>query len=220
MQIPAWTYSQLESYAQCPKKFYHLKVARDVADPPTEHTEWGKKVHEAMEYRIKDGTPLPEGMLQWEPLLQKIHNLPGIKFTEHKLAISHAFTPAPWGEAWSRGIVDLLVIHKATAAVLDYKTGKRKPGSNQLKLYAAYTFAHYPEINRVTTGFAWLKEKKIDRETLTRDQLPSVHNIFLPQVNKLHQAYESGKWPARPSGLCKSWCPVLTCQFNGKRGKA
>ena len=212
MTIPAWTYSQLEKFETCPRQFYHVRVKRDVVEPPTEATLWGGRVHEAMEYRIKDGTALPDGMTQWEGLATKIANMAGEKFCEVEMALDENFQPAPWGQAWTRGIADLLIVNGDKAVNLDYKTGKRKL-THQLMLYAGYTFAIYPKVNTVVTGFVWMRDKKIDKETFTRDQVPIIWQTFIPKVRKLESAYERDAWPARPSGLCKGWCPVKTCEF-------
>jgi hypothetical protein len=216
MNMPAWTYSQLDSFESCPKKFFHLKVARDVVEPPSVHTEWGTKVHSAFEDCINKGDPLPEGMTQWQGLANKLARLPGQKLTEVKFAIDRAFQPTDWKTSWSRGIADLLVVHGDKAAVLDYKTGKRKP-TEQLDLYANYVFHHYPQVNKVTTGFVWLKDKRIDWKPLERSSLPETWQALLPRVRKLESAYERDSWPARPSGLCNGWCPVTACQFNKGR---
>jgi hypothetical protein len=212
MTIPAWTYSQLDKFETCPRQFYHVRVKRDVTEPPTEHTIWGEKVHSALEHRVESGTPLPEGMQQWEPLARKIASMPGAKLCEQKMAVDKNFQPTDWSNAWSRGIADVLVVHKDKAAVMDYKTGKRKL-TDQLTLYAAYTFAKYPEVNTVTTGFVWLKDKKIDRESFDRADNAKIWQNFLPRVRKLEIAYEKDAWPCRPSGLCRGWCPVKTCEF-------
>jgi hypothetical protein len=223
MANPPWTYSQLDSFENCPKKFYHLKVARDVVEPPTVHTEWGTRVHTALEDYVKDGTPLPEGMTQWNGIAAKLKALPGEKHTEIQFAIDANFQPCDWKGSWSRGIADLLVIYKDKALVADYKTGKRKP-TEQLDLYANYVFHHYPQVNVVTTGFIWLKEKKVDwnsgrpgKQPIYRAEVPFVWAEFLPRVRKLESAYERDKWPAKTSGLCKAWCPVLSCEFNGRK---
>lgn len=213
----AWTYSHLEAFETCPRKFYHTKVLRDVVEPPSVQAEWGVRVHGAFESWIKDGTPLPDGMKQWEPLANKLARLPGEKHCEVKLALDRNFSPTDWNTAWTRGVADLLVIHKDKALVADYKTGKRKP-SEQLQLYAAYTFAYYKEIMTVTTAFIWLKEKKVDKKQITRDEAPIIWQDFLPRVRRLESAFENDSWPERPSGLCRAWCPVLSCKFNGKRG--
>lgn len=212
MAIPAWTYSQLDKFETCPRQFYHVRVLKDIKEPPTEATIWGEKVHTAMEYRIKEGTPLPEGMTQWEGIAAKFAALPGQKLCEEQMAVDKDFQPAEWSNAWSRGIADLLVIHKDTAGIFDHKTGKRKP-TEQLMLYAGYTFALYPQVNYVTTGFVWLRDKKIDKEKFHRDQVPAIWREFLPRVRKLEMAYEKDAWPCRPSGLCRGWCPVKTCDF-------
>ncbi len=216
MAQPAWTYSGLDTFATCPKKYYHLKVAKDTVDPPTEHTEWGQRVHDAMEYRIKEGRPLPEGMTQWETLAGKIAALPGTKLTEQKYSVDRNFQPTEWGAAWSRGIADLVVLHRDEAIVADYKTGKRKP-SEQLDLYAAYVFAYVPNIQTVRYAYIWLKDKALDKTTVTKEELPALQDRFREKARRLESAFERDSWPAKPSGLCKAWCPVTTCEFNGKK---
>jgi hypothetical protein len=211
--LKAWTYSQLDSFESCPKKFYHLKVARDFVDPPTIHTDWGIKVHSAMEEYIKAGTPLPEGMEHWSSIIEKIAKLPGEKLTEHKMALDKAFQPADWGNAWTRGIIDLVIIHGEKAVVLDYKTGKRKP-SEQLDLYANYMFAHFPQVKSVVTTYVWLKEKRLDRKKVDRSQSAELWQAMLPRIAKLESAHRRDSWPERPSGLCNGWCPVTSCKFN------
>lgn len=216
--MPPWTYSQLDSFETCPRKFYHLKVARDIVEPSSPHAEWGSRVHTAFEAWIKHGSPLPEGMTQWQSLAEKLAKLPGEKLCEQKMALDKNFQPTDWKTSWTRGIADLLVVHKDRAVVADYKTGKRKP-TEQLDLYAAYTFAHYPQVKVVTTAFVWLKDRKIDKKEVTRDEVPIVWSGLLPRVRKLESAYERDSWPERPSGLCRAWCPVTACKFNGQKGK-
>jgi len=222
-RMPAWTYSTLDTFETCPRKFYHLKVAKDIVEPPTVYTEWGKTVHSAFENFVKEGTPLPTGMEQWQKIMSAIAALPGEKLTEHQYALDRDFQPCSWGSAWTRGIADLVVIHKDKAVVVDYKTGKRKP-TEQLDLYAAYAFSHHPQVQTVTTGFVWLKEKKVDwnvskkdKKPFNRQEVPIIWQSLLPRVRKLESAYERDSWPARTSGLCKAWCPVTSCEFNGRR---
>ena len=212
MTIPAWTYSQLDKFETCPKQFYHVRVKKDWKEPPTEHTIWGEKVHTAFENRILSKTPLPEGMNQWESMATKIEKLNGEKYAEIKMAVDKNFQVANWDNAWSRGIADLVVKRDNSVAILDYKTGKRKP-TEQLMLYAGYAFASYPKIEYVSTGFVWLKEKKIDTKLFNRKEIPIIWREFVGRVSKLEKAYETDKWVERPSGLCNGWCPVKDCKF-------
>lgn len=216
--MPAWTYSSLEQYSTCPKKYYHLKVVRDVVDPPTVHTEWGQRVHEALELRIKDGSALPEGMRQWESLVGKISSLPGEKLTEMKMAVDSAYQVADWNRSWSRGIADLVVVNGYKAATLDYKTGKRKP-SDQLELYAAYVFSHFPKVTECATAYVWLKDRSFTKAVVKKDELPAIKKKFAVQVARLESSFERDSWPAKPSGLCREYCPVSSCEFFGKKNR-
>lgn len=205
-----WTYSALESFETCPKKHYHTRVARDFKELPNESAAWGDRVHAALEQRVLNGTPLPEGMTQWETLAAKLAALPGKKFTEMKAGIDSGFAPADYKSSWSRGKVDLIVVHGPKALVLDYKTGKQKL-TKQLALYAGYVFSLFPDVEEVEAGFVWLKDRKISKETYYRSGVASIWQHFLPRVKKLEVAFEKDLWPERPSGLCRGWCPVKTC---------
>jgi len=213
---PPWTYSRLTAFETCPKQFYHLKVLRDFKDPPNAASEWGGRVHSAFENFIDYAVPLPTGMQQWAPILDKFLALKGKHLVEYKYAIDSAFKPTEWDGAWSRGIADFLVRGKCTSVQVDWKTGKMKP-SEQLALYAAYEFHENPEVETVHTAFVWLKLKKITKETYTREQLSGIWDNLLPRVRKLESAYERDSWPARPSGLCREWCSVTTCNHNGRK---
>jgi hypothetical protein len=74
-------------------------------------------------------------------------------------------------------------------------------------------------VQEVTTVFVWLKEKKLDKKKVMRSELADVWQGLLPRAMRLERAYDKDEWPARSSGLCKAWCPVITCSFNGKRDK-
>lgn len=212
----AWTYSMLESFETCPKKFFHLRVARDVKEPQGEHAVWGERVHTAFENKFTADTPLPEGMTQWQGIADKFAALPGEKLVEYKLSLTQDFEPTEWKTAWARGIADLVVVSGKTALVADWKTGKKKP-TEQLALYAALAGAHFPQVTTFKTAFVWLKTKEITKSQYARDELPYIWQSFLPRVKKLQVAYDTNTWPARPSGLCRQWCHVLSCQYNGKR---
>ncbi len=219
---PAWSYSALTKFETCPKQYYHVKVAKDVAEQPTDATIWGERVHKHLEDRVKHGTPLPDMLRSYEKFIQPIADKPGIKLVEQQLAINAALQPTDWfaKDAWCRGIVDVGVLSGSKGVLLDYKTGKRKPESSQLKLFAALAFAHYESLRVVHTGFVWLKDSKLDSETFTREGVALIWQEFLPRVQRLERAYKEDKFPPKPSGLCRSWCPVprSKCEFSGRNG--
>ncbi len=217
---PAWSYSSLTKFETCPKQYYHVKVAKDVVEAPTEATTWGSKVHEQLEKRVRDGTPLPESAAGFERIASLIADHGGMKLVEQQIAINSALQPTGWfaDDAWCRGIVDVGVIAGKNGVLLDYKTGKRRPESSQLKLFAALAFASYPELQVVHTGFVWLKHNAVDKEKFTREDVPVIWQEFIPRVQRLERAYEEDKFPPKPSGLCEAWCPVPKhkCEFSGR----
>lgn len=94
-----------------------------------------------------------------------------------------------------------------------HNTGKRKPDSDQLMLFAALIFAHYEFIDRTDTAFIWVKDKKTDKESFTRDQEKDIWDHFYGKLARLEQSLVKDTWKKNPSGLCKGWCPVRDCPY-------
>lgn len=213
--MQAWSYSTLTSYETCPRRHYLTKVARTVTEPQTEAIVWGNTVHKALETRANTGAELPVVIKPYEQLVDSIRSAPGELVVERKFAIDKQFKPTEWKTSWARGIVDIGVINGNKASLFDWKTGKVKPDSDQMKLMALLTMATYDQITVVDTAFVYLKHNHIDKENFTRDQVPDLWNEFLPRVTRMEKAYEQDKWEPKPSGLCRSWCPCTGCEFNG-----
>ena len=76
---PAWSYSSITLFDQCPKKYYHLRVVKDIKEPESEAMLYGTAVHEAAENYMRDGTPIPEKFAFMEPYLVKLKAIPGEK---------------------------------------------------------------------------------------------------------------------------------------------
>ena len=76
----------------------------------------------------------------------------------------------------------------------------------------------YPWVDKVVTGFIWLKTSEFDKEVFTREQLPEIWSEFMPRLARVAIAYDQDKWTPKPSGLCKKWCPVgrQLCEFCGE----
>ena len=219
-KAPPWSFSSLTSFETCPRRYYHIKVAKDITDPPGDATAWGTVVHKHMEDRVALGTPLPAVISEYEKMAAMIADHPGKKLVEQQLAVDKALQPTEWTSptAWCRGIVDVGVLTAKHVVLLDWKTGKRKPQSDQLKLFAGLAFAHYPDVQVATTGCVWLKEGRIDKAQFRRADSPVIWIAFEPRVQRLERAYAENKFPPKPSGLCNKWCPVphKKCEFSGR----
>lgn len=217
--MQAWSFSSLTSFETCPRRHYLTKIAKVVREPESEQMRWGNEVHKALELRATTGKPLPTTMSKWDKPLQRILAAPGTLFAERKLALDKTLRPVDFFSptAWTRGIVDLGKLYNDRALAIDWKTGKRKPGSEQLMLSAAMLMHHHPEVETVVTGFYWLPINKIDKATYTRADLPSIWDEFAPRVARLERAFATNQWEPTPSGLCRAWCPCTDCEFNGNK---
>lgn len=210
----------MTQFETCPRRYYLTKVAKTVKEPQTEATTHGNEVHKAFEDAVLKQQPMPPKYAEWQPIAMRLQAAKGKREPELKLAINKSFQPVKWFDktAWCRGIVDLSIENGGKAVALDYKTGKRKPDSTQLQLFAALLFHHKPYLENITTSFVWLKEKKLDTERFERGQIGNIWQEFMPRVQRMEVAFEKDKWTPQPSGLCRSWCPCTGCEFNGKRG--
>src|SRR5574340_548865 len=90
--MTAWSYSSIKTFEQCPKKYFHLKVAKDVKDEPGEAAEYGTAVHLAAEEFIRDGKPVPEKFSFMRPILEPLAAKAGEKHTEMRLGVAKTDT--------------------------------------------------------------------------------------------------------------------------------
>lgn len=220
-KAPSWSFSSLTSFETCAKRYYHIKVAKDVLDVPGDAATWGQQVHKHLEDRALTGTVLPQSLAHLEAVISPVLSAPGEPLVEHQMAVTRDLKPTGWfaKDAWCRGIVDLGVVTPSgrSALLLDWKTGKRKPENDQLMLFAGLSFAHRPELMKVQTAFVWLKDGKVDKKQFVRDDVPAIWQHFMPRVLRLERAYTEANFPPSPSGLCRKYCPVprSKCQFSG-----
>ncbi len=212
----AWSYTALTGFEACPRRHHETRVAKRVKEPETEAIRWGNAVHKALEARAKDGTPLPAGMGHWEPMMARLTSLPGWTLAETQFALDESRKLTSWfnKDVWLRCVIDFgkLREEKKTLLALDYKTGKVGE-IDQLMLFAAVLMEVYPVLDRVITGYVFLKTADVKQESFTRADVPAIWERFLPRVAKLEEAHATQTWPPKPSGLCKGWCPVKTCEF-------
>lgn len=213
-----WSHTVLNSFETCPRRHHLTRVTKTVTEPQTEQLKWGNEVHKALELRQKGLAPLPAKLQHFEPVLNLLMRKHGKKVIEGRFAIDASFRPVGWKDptTWCRAVVDTGVVGVRSAFIGDWKTGNRKPDADQLKLTAAITFAHYPYLEQVHTAFIWLKEKKVDYQMFTHEQVGGIWNDFLPRVKRLEAAHQTNTWHPKPSGLCGKWCPVTKqhCEFG------
>lgn len=220
--MTAWSYSSLTAFETCPRRYELTRISKKITEPQTEATTHGNEVHKAIERAVKDAAPLPDKYKTYIPIVDAVRASPGVKHAEIKFGLTKSFTPTTFfaNDVWCRGVLDLAVVQPKHVTVVDWKTGKPKHDGDQLRLFAAAAFSMYPFADSVRTGYAWLAYNKLDTDVFKREDVPELWGTFIPRVARMDEAIKSGKFPPRPSGLCKAWCPVprSMCEFSGKSG--
>ena len=222
-KIPAWSFSSIKTFDQCPKKYYHLKVAKDFQeDQNADHLIYGTRFHEAAEFYIRDNTPLPPEFNYAKASLDKLKAMEGEKLCEYEMGLTENLAPCGFKDpgVWWRGIADLIILRDDMAFVLDYKTGKsaKYADTGQLELMALAVFKHFPQVKRVKAGLLFVIANAFPKAEYTVEQEPILWGKWLADHAKMKKAYDTGVWNPRTSGLCKKHCVVLSCPHNGRNG--
>lgn len=219
----SWSFSALNNYETCPWRYYLTKVTKEVKEPMTAVLLEGNKAHKALELHVNGTKWLPPEYADWVPIAEKFKAAPGTKLTEYRVALNRQLQPTEYfaKDVWVRCVYDLAILHPKHASVWDWKTGKKKEDFDQLKLFAASAFQVFPHIEKVHTGYVWLKEPQetmITHETWEKDDAVNIWKEFTIRVERIEESLESGQWPKQPSGLCRKWCPVgkAKCEHCGE----
>jgi hypothetical protein len=218
--MTAWSFSRLNSYEQCPKKYFRISVQKDIKEPASEVLAYGDEVHAALKDRVAKGKDLPLHLSHLEPLASVFSNpkpKPLDIVTEQQLAITKDFKPTGWfdKDVWCRAIIDYCALYPVSALIVDYKTGRQSEDFTQLKLCAGMLMLHRPKIESVKLVYWWVKDKVATSDYVHRDDMPEVWSEIMERVKRYDAAHEETNFPARQNFLCKKHCPVKDCGFNG-----
>ena len=219
MSIAPWSFSRLKSFEQCPKQFYHMKIAKDYSEPETDAMRYGTEAHLAAEEFIRDGKPVPVKFAYMKDVLEALNRRRGNKITEIKMGLTQELEPCGFmsKDVWWRGIADLVITDGSTAWIVDYKTGKsaKYADKGQLELMALATFKYFPNVKNINAALIFTKAKKFVKHKYTDDMIDSLWDKWLSKFRRMEVAYETDTWNAHPSGLCKRHCAVIECVYNG-----
>jgi RecB family exonuclease len=218
--IMKWSYSSIKLFQQCPRKYYHLRVLKDIVEPESEAMRYGTLVHKAAEDYIVLDQKIPMKFSFIKPVLDVLKEMPGNMYCEYKMGITAELKPCEFfdDDVWFRGVTDLLIINDDIAHVIDYKTGKSAKYADveQLELMALAVFKHFPEVKKVKAGLAFLVANDFVRASYKQETEGQVWLKWLQETDRLEAAHNNDVWNAKPNFTCKNYCPVKDCQHNGK----
>ena len=220
MTIAPWSFSRIKAFEQCPKQFYHTRVAKDYVESETEAMLYGSAFHKAAEAYIKDGESMPARFDYAVATLDSLKLKQGHKLCEYKFGLTENLEPCGFNDenVWFRGIADLIILDENSAWVVDYKTGKsaRYADKGQLELMALTIFKHFPQVEKVRAGLLFVVSKDLIKDVYMRDTEEILWGKWLTNYSSMEQAFENDIWNPRPSGLCRRHCVVTECAHNGR----
>tara|TARA_R110000751_G_scaffold200141_1_gene304970 strand:+ start:876 stop:1538 length:663 start_codon:yes stop_codon:yes gene_type:complete len=218
--MKSWSYSRVNSFKQCPKKYYHLYIKKDVVDKGNAATYYGTKVHKAAEHYIQEGIELPREYKFMQRTLDAFNAIEGEKHCEIRFGVAkedETYAPTTFfgKDVWWRGIADLLIVNEDKAFIVDYKTSKNMnyADTKQLDLLAGATFIHYPEVKKIKSALSFVVCNGFISKEYTADLYKSYMNVFDNELERIEVALEKDVWNPVESGLC-GFCPVTSCEHN------
>ena len=222
----SWSYSRLKNFETCAFRHQQIDIEKAVAEADSQQLKDGNEAHEVLSAAVT-GKALPSKWAHYQPWVDRLTSRGNDTiYVEQKLALSSDMRGVAFfaKDAWFRGVVDYLKIVEtpagAVALLVDWKTGKRVDDAVQLALFAQMVFAHYPQVVRVRTEYVWLAEgvdlENTTREDFTPADMKDLWAALNPRIEALQYAWETNSYPANPGRLCRSWCPVNSCEYHGK----
>lgn len=232
----SWSLTSLQDFENCPHCYAEKRYYKRVQDKPFDAQDWGNRLHKTAEdyakhlQRCAESNNLaktdifePELLAIVKPYCDAIAAAAkgGELHIEHELALTRDLKPCSstdWNNCWYRGKSDVSLKKGTTMYVYDFKSGKKKDDPTQLELMCACEAILDPTIENFEGRYIWLKDKSVSPAvTLTRADLKGVWSSILGRVKRMMDAWDAEIFPQRTSGLCKAYCPVLTCPHNGRR---
>lgn len=220
------SYSKLKNFEVCPRRYHEIDILRNFKeDEDNEHLQWGNFVHKAFEERLVKKTPLPATVARYEDEALAVESIAqgGNLRVELKLAFDKQFRATGYFDqsTWFRGKADALIVKAPFAWAFDWKTGKIKEDLPQLALMAQCVFSNYPDVETIGATFVWLGAGEDGASAYTpmmytRDSMLEVWNALWPRFKLLEQAHATEIFPPKEGGLCKRFCAVTSCKFNGR----
>jgi hypothetical protein len=212
------SYSSLSYFAGCPHRYSEVKLQKNFRDAPFKASTDGTDIHEIFERHIRDGVPLPEFAKKFETTMEAIKEQPGQKFCELKMGIDINGAPCDfWNPAAAiRGSADLLILEGSHAIIIDYKSGRVKHDTDQLALMALMALKKYPHIETVSGVLIFVAHEETVTARFTAEDTIPLWAAWVGKMSRVTKAIRENDFPANPSGLCRNYCPVTSCIYNGE----
>lgn len=214
------SYSSLNDYEICPRRYYHKWIARDL--PPEEKSAAqleGTRVHDAFKKRLRLGDMLPEDLQHHEPLAAGLIGMKMPLHVELKLGMKEDGTACGFFDdgVWLRGTADTILLSVADhwAWLGDWKNGKVREDPMELLIQALLLQSKWPDIQTIDGSYIWLTMGKAGQSHDLSDTLATFKWVR-ERASKIKQRLGTQDWPPDEGPLC-GWCPVTKEMCEHKR---
>lgn len=218
-----WSYSMLSTFSNCPKRFWHQYIAKDVERTTSLAAEAGVKVHSVLETAVcaPAAPDLPETLAHVTPIVEDMRRFNAQ--VELSLGVREDWSPCGFfdSDVWGRVRIDVAVIHplNTACALVDWKNGNPKNAKYmdnfELRVQAAILAAHYPTLRVIKGRYYWTKAKPLGwpewSETYDLSDIGghrfAIQNLY-DRINERRPEH----FTTKKSPLC-AYCPVKRCQY-------
>lgn len=213
----AWSYSRYKDHVQCPRYAHWKHILKKPQRPPGPAMQRGRDIHKDAEDFVRGAVRrLPPTLKifagQFSELRKKKAIAEGKWAVTRKWQVTEYFNMAA---AWLRVVLDAHYCPTRTLArVIDYKTGRMYDDyGDQLELYAATGFAHYPNADECETQI-WYLDQPLGKDnprtkTFRRSQMAGIQRKWNAKVIPI---LTDRKFVPRPGNYCGR------CDFSKRNG--
>jgi len=214
------SYSSLNDYVVCPRRYYHKWIARDLpAEEKSAAQLEGTRVHEAFKKRLRLGDPLPDDLQKHEHLAGGLIKVAPVLHSEFKMGLTADGRACEFfdssGPVWLRGTADVIILMNHNSAWLgDWKNGKVREDPQELLIQALLLQAKWPDVRDIKGSYIWLTTGMVGPPHDLSDTLATFKWVQ-DKDKRIKERIAANDWPPDEGPLC-GWCPVTKelCKFK------
>ena len=222
-----WSISSMNTYMNCPRRWSEEYIHKN-KQPFSQVAQWGVDVHDALEKSVENGfTDLGSRYESFQYVVDKVKAIADGGWKPHVEAehcMNRDIVITGWfdSDAWVRCKIDLTLIKGNAASVIDYKTGKvpapQYQSYEQLRLSNLMIMHKHSEVDLVKSKYWYIaKGGVMSKPVVTkREDMNETWDEFFFTTNQMEHAVANNEFPAKRNGLCKKYCHVVNCEFNGR----
>jgi hypothetical protein len=209
--ITAWSYSRYNDHSGrdgCPArtKYKHIDKVPETG-PKSPALVRGEVIHKLAEDFLRGKIKkLPKELSLFPKEFAELRKMKAVP--EGKWGMTVVWEPVDffdWANAWVRVVLDAhYKPEPAVAKVIDFKTGKiYGDNQDQLELYALAGFAHYPDVDSISTELWYLDQGEIKDRQYNRKDVAKLQRKWRKNVIPI---LTDRKFLPRPGDYCGR-CP-------------